>query len=261
MLTRQLDYIDLLKFCCFLIFAGNGIALLTGTSAMAYIFENSEEIEVIFGFLLIAFSATLLPSVSSIREVNFQYFLLLPTAILFVTTYASFVKSGYVPEQIIEHGIKLLAPIVLFWCLTSKRINLDNLMLVLKVLIAITFIGHGMFALGLHYVPGGFIEMTTELLGIPISSAYIFLQVIGVLDIVCAILIFFNFNVKFAYVYLVFWGLTTAAARLVYGVLINEGSLTELVYWTSNMLYRLPYGFIAILVFQYSIKKQRLSVI
>jgi hypothetical protein len=58
------------------------------------------------------------------------------------------------------------------------------------VLIACTFIGHGVFAIGYHGIPDNFMQMTTRILGISAVTAEQFLFIIGMLDIAAALLIF-----------------------------------------------------------------------
>ncbi len=259
MLTRSFNYIGLLKLSCFFILAGNGVALLTGSSSLGHLFQNPSLIETVFGILLIAFGIPLLLPIGTLKKTKVHLLLLPSTILLFITSYASFIHSGYVPEQLIEHGIKLLTPLFLLRQLALNFSNMNEIIISLKILIALTFIGHGLFALGAHYVPSGFIEMTTEILGIPVSSSYLFLKIIGYIDILFALLIFTNFPIKFVYFYLIFWGLLTAIARLVYGIMTNEGSMTEIIYWASNMVYRLPHGIIPLILFRLYRPKGQLS--
>jgi hypothetical protein len=188
---------------------------------------------------------------STLKKWKAHYLLLPASALLLTTSYASFIQSGYVPEQLIEHAIQLFTPIILFRQLAFTPIQTEETVISLKVLVALTFIGHGLFALGAHYVPSGFVDMTTEILGITLPNTYIFLDIVGYLDILCALLLFLNFPFKPVYFYLIFWGLITALARLAFGLLINEGSAMDMVYWISNMLYRLPHGIIPLLLLQF----------
>jgi len=260
MLEKRSNYYTLLKLCCFLIIAGNGAALLSGGSALHVLFSDDTTVQLIFGLALAACGTPLLLSTSTLQKTKLYYLVLPATVILFITSYASFAESGYLPEQLIEHAIKLLTPLLLFVSLNRTTFNAPTLRISLIVLISLTFIGHGMYAIGVHYVPNGFIDMTTGILGVSVSNAHHFLKVVGYIDIACAVLIFFNFPMKFVYFYLIIWGIVTALARLVYGVIINEGSLTEIIYWSSNMFYRLPHGLLAILLLQSTQLKKQLSL-
>lgn len=149
----------------------------------------------------------------------------------------SFKSSGYLPEQLIEHGIFIGLPLYLVYILKLHKTVNDTF---LKLLIALTFTGHGIYALGVHYVPNNFIAMTTTILGLDYSSAYLFLKVAGSIDLVVAVLLFFSPS-KLVIYYILFWGLTTALARLVYGFHVSENSI-ELLYWFGAMVFRLPHG-------------------
>lgn len=259
MIAKPFNYIRILKISCFLIIAGNGAALLTGNSALGKVFSNASVIEIIFGWCLIFFAIPFMLPTSTLKKWKAHYLLLPASALLMTTSYASFVESGYVPEQLIEHAIKLFTPVVLFRQFVITPIPTEEAVISLKVLVALTFIGHGIFALGAHYVPSGFVDMTTGILGISIPNTYLFLNVVGYLDILCAVLVFVKFPIKPVYFYLILWGLITALARFVYGLLINEGSVMEMAYWTSSMLYRLPHGIIPLLLLQFYRPANQLS--
>lgn len=259
MIAKQFNYIRLLKISCVLIIAGNGTALLTGSSSLGHIFSKTSTIEIVFGWCLILLAIPLVLPKSAFNKWKAHYLLLPATGLLFSTSYASFIDSGYVPEQLIEHAIKLFIPLVLFRQLAFESSQTKETVISLKVLVALTFIGHGIFALGVNYVPSSFVEMTTEILGMSVPNTYLFLKIVGYLDILCAILIFFNSPVKPVYFYLIFWGLITALARLVYGLLINEGSAMDVIHWTSNMAYRLPHGIIPIVLLHFYRPANQLS--
>jgi hypothetical protein len=257
MLAKLSDYTHLLRWCCFLIIAGNGVALMSGSDALNPIFGDESTIDWIWGLMLMILAIPLLLPISIYKKAHLYYLLLPATVLLSIASYASFIESGYLPEQLIEHGIKLLTPLLLFAGIKFPTFDKSSVVFWAKVLLALTFIGHGMYAIGVHYVPDSFLDMTTEILRINDSNALIFLKIVGYLDILCAVLIFVNFPNRPVYFYLIFWGIITAIARLVYGILINEGSTMELVYWSANMLYRLPHGLLAILLLQSSQKKER----
>lgn len=259
MIAKPFNYIRILNISCFLIIAGNGAALLTGSSALRNIFSNASVIEILFGWSLIFLAIPFMLPTSTLKKWKTHYLLLPASALLMTTSYASFIASGYAPEQLIEHAIKLFTPLILFRQLAFTPIQTEETVISLKVLVALTFIGHGIFALGAHYVPSGFVDMTTEILGTSIPNSYIFLNTVGYLDILCAVLIFVKSPIKPVYFYLILWGFITALARLVYGILINEGSAIDMVYWTSNMLYRLPHGIIPLLLLQFYRPSNQLS--
>ncbi len=241
--------LDLIKYCSFLILFGSGLSYLTGEQAITALFDQSQILHAVFGVTLIFGSLALLFPTEYLLRLRLQWIVLPCTAILFLTTYAAFVKSDFVIEQIIEHGIKLFTPI-LFLILTQRKTSqMNGIQLALKMLIAMTFIGHGMFALGIHYVPGGFITMTTDVLGISAEYAYVLLKIVGIVDILCALLLFSPFKINGVYYYLIAWGLLTALARISFGI-VNDGTFQELLYWSGNTIYRIPHGVIPLVLLQ-----------
>ena len=121
---------------------------------------------------------------------------------------------------------------------------------VLKILIVLTFVGHACFALGLHYVPENFLQMTQGILLLSSENAYLYLFTAGVLDILCAFLLFANGRVKIlALYYLIGWGFLTALARFVYPFSLEEVSFGVFFNGFLGMVYRLPHALIPLLVY------------
>jgi hypothetical protein len=115
------------------------------------------------------------------------------------------------------------------------------------VLVGLTVIGHAIFALGVHYVPGNFIEMTSRSLGINGETSIDFLYLLGWMDVIFAVLAFIPTFRKFALVYLILWGLLTSFARIYY--VLGDGITAEwLLVNLPNTIYRLPHGLIPILM-------------
>lgn len=83
------------------------------------------------------------------------------------------------------------------------------------ITIAVTFICHGLYAIGLFPVPQKFVAMTISTFHCSREVALIFLKIAGVLDFLVAVLVF-NPNRKarnVALIYMVIWGFVTALAR------------------------------------------------
>lgn len=79
---------------------------------------------------------------------------------------------------------------------------------ILRIAVAGTFIGHGVFAL---QAKEGWIHYFTSL-GISAQSAMIILPLIGILDIALALLILVK-PIRIAILWMAFWGLWTALLR------------------------------------------------
>ncbi|WP_299624764.1 hypothetical protein [uncultured Tenacibaculum sp.] len=148
--------------------------------------------------------------------------------------------------QFFEHSIQFGLPFVLLYTLKDS-FNLDRLIFTLKVLIAITFFSHGLYAFGAYPVPGKFVDMVINIMGVSESFAITFLYVAGILDFVLAVLIFIPKVDTYALIYAVAWGLLTALARIVANFYIDFPiqSIHQNLY---QVIYRLPHGLVPLLV-------------
>lgn len=154
-----------------------------------------------------------------------------------------------------ELFIQFAAPVLLLLDTVGSKKVVNGL----KIAIACTFIAHGLFAMGLIYLPGYFVDMTIMILGLNESQATTFLYVAGILDLIMSVLIFVPKLSKYALIYMVFWGLTTAFARLLAGFSSDflVSSLHGSVYL---VIYRLSHGLLPLLVLlmDKKLKKEKL---
>ena len=156
-----------------------------------------------------------------------------------------------------ELFIQFAAPLILFLNLKLELIESNKVINGLKIAIACTFIAHGLFAMGLIYLPGYFVDMTIQILGVNEPQATRFLFVVGLLDIVMSILIFIPKISKYALVYMMIWGFATAFARFAAG--FNQNFLSMSFHNnTFLVIYRLSHGLLPLLVLiiEEKLKKQ-----
>ena len=126
---------------------------------------------------------------------------------------ALYMMSKYfIPAQFIEYSAQMFSPfaLLLFW----KRGESDKLILLTRVAVALTFIGHGSYALGIFPVPGNFIDMVISILGCSESTARLFLMLMGSLDFLAAILLFIPLLDQWALSFCCMWGVLTSFARI-----------------------------------------------
>mgnify|MGYP001582083315 CR=1 FL=1 len=146
-----------------------------------------------------------------------------------------------------ELFIQFAAPILLVLDVKLTIIENKKIINALKIAIACTFIAHGLFAMGLLNLPGYFIDMTIQILGVNESQATAFLYVAGVLDIVMSILIFVPRLSKYALVYMMLWGFATAFARLFAGYNPNFMAMS-FHNSTYLVIYRASHGLLPLIV-------------
>lgn len=139
----------------------------------------------------------------------------LPTLILLlhalVRTKSQFWQLG----QFVELTLQWVTPFLYFFT-QMKKSSYEKLLLLLKISIAATFIGHALYAIGYYPVPGHFVSMMMSGFGLDNDGALILLKLVGALDIVAALMIFLPRSIvaKMALVYIIAWGFLTAVARL-----------------------------------------------
>jgi len=170
-----------------------------------------------------------------------KYLLYTGAAILLVQTILSSWKQNWNFAQFIEHTIQWSLPLFLAWALSNRKVY-PTYFRAMKWAIALTFIGHGMFALGVYGdIPSHFLEMTQNIMGISQQAATNFLFVAGMLDMIVAIGIFFKKSVRWVLPYAIIWGTLTALARIVAYIDWEAfGPTTDR--WLFETIYRLGHG-------------------
>lgn len=151
----------------------------------------------------------------------------------------------------LEHATQLSIPILFYILLQKKESTEEKELLVLKwakPAIAVTFLSHGIYALGFHPVPGRFVDMTILILDCTETTARLFLQIAGMLDVVVAVGVFLPKINKYIFLYAFFWGIATALARI-WGY-IEWDNLTHSIHTRLFLvLYRLPHGLLPLICY------------
>ena len=142
--------------------------------------------------------------------------------------------------QFFEYSLQFLTPVFL-WLFFYQKISKKRLLIFFKIAIALTFICHGLYAVGYYPRPVLFMQMTMRTFGFSEGLAATFLEVAGYLDFIVAVLIFLPPKIaQYALAYCVFWGFLTTFARIV-GNFYPEFWADSLFKWTPEALYRLPH--------------------
>ena len=197
------------------------------------------------GFLfVIAGFASVLINKNNRKYLKFP--ILLGAWLLVILSILSAKDKFYHYGQFFEHAIQFGVPFVLVM-ITKAEMSIKRLSLVLKILIAVTFTSHGLYALGYYPIPGYFIDMTISTLNVNEDTAVLFLNIVGALDLVLAVMIFVPKLSKYFLVYAFIWGILTALARIV--AFFNVDFITSSIHQTLYLvIYRLAHGFIPLLV-------------
>ena len=166
-----------------------------------------------------------------------RYLLFAMLAMLVFIATSDYLKHFPNVHELMEHGVRLATPIILLSILLKRT---SSLLFIVKTGIAATFIGHGIYALGIPAIPPNFLEMTMNMTGWSVETATSFLFIIGVLDILAGVGLFFSRTSKMALWYCFAWGIMTALARIMAHWNLPADEL--FFRWTPEMLLRLPNG-------------------
>ena len=156
----------------------------------------------------------------------------------------SWLDSGLKSAMFIEYASQFMGPMVLVYAARTDAFD-GAAGYLARMAIALTFIGHGAFALGWYGVPGHFLTMTMNILGVEQEMAIRLLFVAGVFDMVVAgwvvLGIFRPGTDQVALMYAALWGTLTAIARMWSG--LEDGMvLTGLESWLHETLIRFIHG-------------------
>ncbi len=150
--------------------------------------------------------------------------------------------------QFFEYSIQFSTPLILLMMVRNQRIT-PKMIYFLKIIIALTFICHGLYAVNYYPRPGRFMDMTINILGISESSAEYFLTIVGYLDFVIGIGVFLSFRYsKYILIYAIIWGFLTTFARIWANVYF-EYFLETLHQWWYEAAYRVPHFLIPLVLY------------
>jgi hypothetical protein len=174
------------------------------------------------------------------------------SAIFFVLACLKFIGSGYQVAQLIELALQVSLPALLGLALAGE--NKERLYAWFRLAIALTFLGHGWYALGFIYgQPPHFAEMTVNslgFLGMSDELAPHFLLAAGIMDMLVVIGMFFPKMTKLSAGYAVVWGFLTSAARIAAYVRFGPDFWQLLVRYVPEFLVRVPHFSIPWLVYK-----------
>lgn len=183
-------------------------------------------------------TAIILPFRTRLRKLN-TWFLIISGIILAFLFLLYWKSNHYRIGQLIEYSSQLMT-IILAYLVLNKDNNITKYRFWVKIAVAFTFIGHGLYALGYYPQPGHYIDMTINILGVNESQASILLKIMGILDIVAAILILFTDKFKIIIYYIIIWAFLTTMARLV--AHFNAQLLFPFLHqWVLEFLIRIPH--------------------
>lgn len=151
-----------------------------------------------------------------------------------------FRAKSYQWGNLIEHSIQWTLPLVFaYYRFQNHHIRSQW---VLRILIAATFLGHGLYALGFYGgFPAGYLQMVHNVFGFETAGAERFLMLAGILDMITVVGLLITPLWRYALYYAIVWGFMTAMARIVAYWDVSIW-LESLDIWLNQSLIRLGHG-------------------
>jgi len=177
------------------------------------------------------------------RAKHGKWLKLLPAASvwMFVLAAISWKTHQYQFVQFFEHAAQVMAPTLLYLSL-AKRVRPQQLLAYTKITVAVTFVCHGLFALGFPYPqPGNFVYMTETILGLDEVASRNLLIFWGLMDLLVSVGLFIPVLLAPSVIYATMWGLATALARVV-GYFDGDAVVYSLHSWLYQTIFRMPHA-------------------
>ncbi|NME67565.1 hypothetical protein [Flammeovirga aprica] len=195
-------------------------------------------------YLLAASSILLLHKGGFFKSVSLKLQIVGAIGLLFLAFLYSkekFMQIG----QLLEYSAQFTAPVFLWYVISNKEKEFP--VFFAKCVIALTFICHGLYAVGFYPVPGKFIDMTIATLGVTENRAKDLLLIAGILDFIVAFGIFIPRIAKPMLVYMIIWGALTSLARLTGHFHIDFLGNT-LLQWVPAVIFRAPHFLLPLII-------------
>ncbi|MEL7123203.1 MAG: hypothetical protein AAFO07_27390, partial [Bacteroidota bacterium] len=182
----------------------------------------------------------------------------LSSILLFFMAYCYYLDHSYQFAQILEYAAQILSPILFLLLVVWKRLNTFHYLI--RIAIAATFVGHGLYALGIFYpVPGHFVHMIVSNLPVLNSKALEFLKLAGWLDMVVAVGIFIPKVDRYVLFYAFIWGFLTSLARLTTYVSLDHMFGLSLHLYGFEFAIRIAHFLLPLIAFLFTFDKEEES--
>ena len=169
------------------------------------------------GIFLMA--SALLPWLALLPRLRWMRWILLPAILLVaLDAFARWFIKDLQAGVAMEYALRLLSPVALLIFLgkgtplSGMRQGIVTWILLLAA--ALTFTGHGLYAIGYYDIPLNFYTMTMEILTLSQEDSLLFLKAAGWLDFIAVALAFLPATRLPALIYMLLWGSATTVARL-----------------------------------------------
>lgn len=149
--------------------------------------------------------------------------------------------------QFLEYALQFLSPLFLYYFIKQEVIS-NRFILVLKIATALTFVCHGLYAIGYYPRPREFTEMTMIILRMEENTAVQFLLLAGIMDFIIGVGVFLPLRFsKWIIIYAVGWGFFTTIAR-VWANVEMDYFLSSANQFVFESIYRVPHFILPIVL-------------
>lgn len=213
-------------------------------------YASSSELNSTIKFLSVFFGVLFVLAAIFVLRYNWksklQHFVLLTASLGLVLLAVLLLKSQfYRLGQFFEYSIQFGIPFIFIYY--NRSFVKRHLIFLLKLCIAFTFTAHGLYAVGFYPVPGHFLAMVIDILGLSEGNARLFLTIAGCLDFLVAVGLFVPKITRLALVYAFVWGTLTALVRIIAG--FDFSFFIEMLHLNMyQVVYRLAHGLIPLAV-------------
>lgn len=163
---------------------------------------------------------------------------------LFILAFLHQKDQFYQIGQCLEYALQIATPLIFVQWMEEQKIDTF-----IFITIALTFSCHGLYAIGYYATPASFIEMTLNVLNCNETQAIFFLKIMGLLDFLASIFLFFPKLRQIGLVYCILWGFLTMMARP-FAYLHTDLGISNVLYWFAEALCRVPHFGIPFLLYQ-----------
>lgn len=194
------------------------------------------------------------------RSKTFQVLVYVCSIQLFLVALAGFWHSHHQWPYLFEHALQVGVGLLYLKSLAGQKKTVSWA----KTLVALTFIGHGAYALGVYPTPGRFFDMILAVVELNESQVRTLLTLAGSFDVALGLaLLFLPQKYERSLIPLLFiagyWGLSTASARWL-AYVEYDFLLMSLKLWGPEVIYRISHGLVPFwLIYQISFVSRKTS--
>jgi len=188
------------------------------------------------------------------KNIKLSKILVLGSVLLMLLSAIFYKEKFYKIGQLIEYSCQMFSPLFLYIILKFTTLRTNKLFFFIKIAIAFTFLGHGLYALDIYVRPGYWTDMaigSLRFVGLHFSEFTVnkIIFYAGILDIAVAIGVFLP--AKYARPFIIWaaiWGLLTALSRVI-GYTNIDPTWNTFFQYLPHTIYRLPHFLIPIAAF------------